>query len=70
MLQNIKYVHEYLPSFSLLYFEINELQSVIPGTYFFYQMHLSFLLDLSTDDCDCSFIYDTASQVNKEDRIG
>jgi len=21
-------------------------------------MHLSFLLDLSTDDCDCSFIYD------------
>ncbi len=25
-----------------------------------FQMHLSFLLDLSTDDCDCSFVYDTA----------
>ena len=22
------------------------------------KMHLSFLLDLNTDDCDCSFIYD------------
>ena len=22
------------------------------------KMHLSFLLDLNTDDCDCSFIYE------------
>lgn len=24
-------------------------------------MHLSFLLDLTTDDCDCSFVYDISS---------
>ena len=24
------------------------------------KMHLSFLLDLSTDDCDCNFVYDSA----------